>query len=71
VNDVTLIFGGMVDQVYLADLWALDSTGQWSELKGGGGPVEPVEVNGISGYPLMSLLVGITLIAQIGWKESK
>jgi len=66
VNDVILIFGGMANQVYMDDLWALDSAGQWSQLTGGAGPVEPVEENGIPGYPMLSILLGFAMISGIG-----
>jgi hypothetical protein len=66
VNDVTLIFGGMVDQVYLDDLWVLDSSGQWRELTGGTDPTEPIEENEIPGFPMLSIMLGIVLIAQVG-----
>lgn len=64
LNDITLIFGGMAEQVYMDDLWALDNTGQWNQITGDETPPEPVEEqNSIPGYPIISILIGITFIA--------
>lgn len=63
LNGVTLIFGGRTQTVYMNDIWTLDSTGQWSQMTGERSPTEP---DGIPGYSVLSILLGVVLIVQVG-----
>ena len=84
VNKVILLFGGMDEQTnYLGDLWALDSEGHWTQLRGVGeaepigDTTEPVEQTGSSGIPsypaeavTLALLISTRIFGRRRWAES-
>lgn len=66
LNGVTLIFGGRTEMVYMDDIWALDSSDQWSQMTVERSPIEP---DGIPGYSILSILLKIALITQVSLRK--
>jgi hypothetical protein len=77
VNKVTLLFGGGGYEggqlSYFGDLWALDASGSWRQLRGEGATTgspetdtAPVsETSSIQGYPIGAILIAITASLMI------